>query len=265
MKTKAVMLRYKFRPYGKNFLTSTWDSDEESLVSASEEQALSLAFLKTKGTDYRLFNDAYDEPVADGFAGHARFQAQLLECEDPATLEPVDFFKHFFPMSYISSVVIPATNVELEPPLVLNEFLLYLGIRIASTLFNVDKVQDLWTIESQSLKPAANFGQFGMTYRRFQSISSHMKLVDGPEDSQDPLHDVRGFIKAYNNNMTSHFRPGWAICLDESMSKWTNRYSMPNWTYCPRKPTPMGQMFHDMADAESHIVFVFACYRGKCI
>ena len=48
-----------------------------------------------------------------------------------------------------------------------------------------------------------------------------------------------------------------AISLDESMSQWTQRYTIPNWTYCPRKPTPMGQQYHDMADAESHIAFVF--------
>ena len=37
---------------------------------------------------------------------------------------------------------------------------------------------------------------------------------------------------------------GWANCLDESMSIWTNKFSCPGFMFIPRKPWPFGNKYH---------------------
>eukprot|EP00042_Codosiga_hollandica_P000284 m.923276 g.923276 ORF g.923276 m.923276 type:complete len:378 (-) comp108166_c0_seq1:83-1216(-) len=55
--------------------------------------------------------------------------------------------------------------------------------------------------------------------------------------------------------MRAVFMPSWNICVDESMSRWTNRKTVPNWVYVPRKPTPCGQEWHALACSQTDVLF----------
>ena len=70
-------------------------------------------------------------------------------------------------------------------------------------------------------------------------------------------------IELWNQNMTECFSPGWIVCLDESMSIWHNRWTCPGWVYCPRKPHPFGNEYHDIACGLSKILFRILMVEGK--
>ena len=59
-------------------------------------------------------------------------------------------------------------------------------------------------------------------------------------------------LKAWGSNMVSCFMPGWANCLDESMSIWMNKFSCPDFMFIARKPWPFGNEYH----------MVCCCARG---
>jgi len=63
--------------------------------------------------------------------------------------------------------------------------------------------------------------------------------------------------------MKEIFYPSWALCLDESMSIWMNRYTCPGWVFCPRKPHPFGNEYHTICCAESGILFDFEIVEGN--
>ena len=62
--------------------------------------------------------------------------------------------------------------------------------------------------------------------------------------------------------MTEIFSPGWACCLDESMSIWFNRYTCPGWVFCPRKPHPWGNEYHSISCGTSGIMFGIEMVEG---
>ena len=55
----------------------------------------------------------------------------------------------------------------------------------------------------------------------------------------------------------------WALCLDESMSIWNNRWTCPGWVFCPRKPWPFGNEYHTACCGLSGIMFVMEMVEGK--
>ena len=50
-------------------------------------------------------------------------------------------------------------------------------------------------------------------------------------------------ITAWNSNMNQQFSPGYANCLDESMSVWTNQFTCPGFMFIPCKPWPFGNEY----------------------
>lgn len=79
----------------------------------------------------------------------------------------------------------------------------------------------------------------------------------------DKFAKVRGFIEAWNENMSVQYRPSYLVCLDESMVAWTNKHTCPGWTFLPRKPHPMGNEYHTIACAATHIIFHVELVEGK--
>jgi len=187
-----------------------------------------------------------------------RFGPDLLD-KSPGWCEPLRLFRAMLPKSYLQSIVLSETSAHLvvtgKPPMQQEELWKYLGYRVAMTLFKAYHLNDYWSEVGSFLRPALNFGQYGMSRDRFKDITAAIKFTRG-QNLRDPLHAIRDLITAFNANMCNAFQPGWVVCVDESMVHWSNRITLPNWVYVPRKPTPMGQEWHDIACGMSRIIFV---------
>ena len=76
-----------------------------------------------------------------------------------------------------------------------------------------------------------------MSRRRFEEILGiHCTYNKEYPAYTDRFHPIRDFVKAWNDNMKTNFSPSWIVCLDESMSLWTNMFTCPGFVFCPRKP-----------------------------
>jgi len=53
------------------------------------------------------------------------------------------------------------------------------------------------------------------------------------------------------------------VCLDESMSKWIQRWTCPGFVFCPRKPWPFGNEWHTIACSETTIIFFVELVEGQ--
>ena len=86
---------------------------------------------------------------------------------------------------------------------------------------------------------------------------------DEPPAYRDHFWEVRQMLDAWNKNMNKNFIPGWANCLDESMSVWTNKYTCPGWMFVPRKPWPFGNEYHMVYCCMSGVLWGLELVEGK--
>ena len=70
-------------------------------------------------------------------------------------------------------------------------------------------------------------------------------------------------LKGWGSNMVSCFIPGWANCLDKSMSIWTNKFLCPGFMFIPRKPWPFGNEYHMVCCCATGIMWVIDLVEGK--
>ena len=93
-----------------------------------------------------------------------------------------------------------------------------------------------------------------------QSLASH---ADWQAPAfRDPFWEIRQLVSEWNDNMKEVFSPGWACCLDESMSIWFNKWTCPGWVFCPRKPHPWGNEYHTICCGISGIMFGVEMVEG---
>ena len=64
-------------------------------------------------------------------------------------------------------------------------------------------------------------------------------------------------INAWNWHMSDVFLAGWVSCIDESMSICTSWFTCPGFMFVPRKPRPVGNEYHTIADGMCGIVLVW--------
>jgi hypothetical protein len=199
--------------------------------------------------------------IADLFSNQAaepypRFPALLINFSPDDELSPINVFMHLLPIGFLQRECLPAINQGLsskhEPVCSLREFLLWIALRLAMTLFRVSHLHDYWATQSTSLKPALDFGMFGMARDRFKRINSALRLTISNMNGIEMMHHV---CREFNEHMKSVFKASWLTCIDESMCRWTNKFTAPIWHWVPRKPCPGGFEFKDIACAESKIIF----------
>ena len=70
-------------------------------------------------------------------------------------------------------------------------------------------------------------------------------------------------IHDWNWHMLDVFLSGWVYCLDESMSIWTSRWTCPGFMFVPRKPHPVRNEYHTIADGPYGILFGMEIVEGK--
>jgi len=121
------------------------------------------------------------------------------------------------------------------------------GMMLAITIASGKPVLDMWSTKpcDFDILPPPSFGRHGMTKNRFLFLKQRMRSY--PQE-----------------------RPGWLLCVDESMCDWCGRSgfpdnpnTLPQLSWVPRKPEPMGCELKTTADALiSVLTFVEPC-MGK--
>lgn len=204
-----------------------------------------------------------DQMASNGFSKPPGFHHGF----NPKTASYFDLFKVFFPWVWFSTVLLPMTNANAKTAISLGELIRYLGlwIRMSSVGGGFSK-EDFWTpgaYDEENNPCPYNFRKY-MSLKRFDQITAALMFTDRPKPTfVDRFWQVRQMIEEWNKNMADKFYAGWAICLDESMSIWHNRWTCPGWVFCPRKPHDKGNEYHSACCALSGIMFVIEMVEGK--
>jgi hypothetical protein len=80
----------------------------------------------------------------------------------------------------------------------------------------------------------------------------------------DHFHEVREIIEAWNENMYYNLKPGHIVCLDQSISTWTNMHTCPGFMFVPQKPwLVFGNEYHKVCCGNTGIMFAMEIVKGK--
>ena len=190
--------------------------------------------------------------------------------KDPKTCTYLELFLLFFGEVLLRDIVLIATNINLPEGTVkvsYGEFLHWLGLWLlmsSSVGFTKD---DYWRTRKErntaERKVPYDFNDY-MSRRRFELILRHISYTTiEPPNYLDKFWQVRQIIEQWNTNIATVFSAGWAVCLDESMSIWTNRWTCPGWVFCPRKPHPFGNEYHSICCGLCAIMFGIDMVEGN--
>ena len=175
----------------------------------------------------------------------------------------------FFFKPYVVGIIIPQTNIclreEKHHPVSYREFLHWLGLWFLMATINDPECMDFWSIGEVDCFVGApmRLGTL-MSRKQFKAILKALAItVRQPPAFSDHFWEVREITEAWNANMTEQFIPSWASCLDESMSRWMNRYSCPGWMFVPQKPWQFGNEYHTVCCSLSGILWQMELNEGK--
>jgi hypothetical protein len=217
------------------------------------------------------WKDVYvDTRKADGTSHDIMPSLPGLNGKNPKDCTYLELFLMFLGDALIKNIVLKATNNNLPEgtaKISYGEFLRWIGLWILMSTSVGFVRADYWssdtTRRSALRKVPYNFNDY-MSRRRFDTILKHLTYTTFEAPTHlDKFWQVRQMIAAWNSNMVNIFSPGWAVCLDESMSIWTSRWSCPGWVFCPRKPHPMGNEYHSMACGLCSIMFAIDLVEGS--
>ena len=186
-----------------------------------------------------------------------------VHMDDPSTKSELDFFIHFFPMTYLREEIIPATNSFARKNRkswndIMEEEMLHLfGILKAMEVYKLSERRMYWASMKDTMFPAINFSEF-MTITRFEEIVKFLQLSNSP----DPDKQVLDFIAVVNQHLLHALTPGKFITLDETMIKSYHK-NLKGKIKIKRKPCPIGNEIKDMTDAATNIVIRLELYEGK--
>jgi hypothetical protein len=159
-----------------------------------------------------------------------------VNAECSSLLTPGALLKIFLPVSFIETVIIPQTNLSLNPPLDIDEFFTYLGLWFAMSTCYFSGDRDMfWSSKEITFESGApyRFHDF-MSRNRFNGITQALRFTNIPSPAfRDRFHEVRQLIFEWNVNMENKFSPSWISVIDESMSKWLSEYACPGWMVVP--------------------------------
>lgn len=247
---------------------SSGDSNDDPEVG---EPAAAQISQNTLTASHNIHYSTMSTSISDDFQLDAsqHIEPRLVGYDEEDDPTPGDIFRLLMPKRFFNEVVIAATNEKLRgnglKPTTYEEILKFFGALFAMTLFNFAHRSDFWSTSSRPLQPALNFAQYGISRARFNAIMQSLRFK--PDDDAETDEDESGvltpsdyaecepLIGAFNSHMREVFHPGSFVCVDESMSMWSNRWTAPLWHYVPRKPTPMGFEFHDLACGDTGVIF----------
>ena len=84
-----------------------------------------------------------------------------------------------------------------------------------------------------------------------------------PPDYKVTFLEVMQLINAWNYNMEKNYSPRYISCLDESMMKWFNKYTYPEFMFVTCKPWTFGNEWYIISCSDSGILFCVEVGKGK--
>jgi Transposase IS4 len=197
--------------------------------------------------------------------GHTKHAAQLLQ--HTGAFDHQSMWEHLFPTIWVRTVLLPATNKELndDNQLTYGEFLRWLGLWFVMATTEGCQRRDFWSTTPISMYEGApfRFNDLGISRNRFEEILGALTFTDQAIDINDRFTYVRQMVDCWNTNMTTKFRPSYISCLDESMSPWTSPFTCPGYMFVPRKPHPFGNEYHSVACGLSSVMWGIELVEGK--
>jgi hypothetical protein len=187
-----------------------------------------------------------------------------------ASMSKLDYWLLFFPHMYCKTIMLREMNKKLDPgrpAIEWWEYLRWLGLwHLLATTDGHDR-RSFWATNSSD-DPRFKGAPFTlndlMSRTRFEEILQVTTYYDLPYPAfKDAFHPIRQLIKAWNDNMLLIFISAWIVCLDESMSLWTNMWTCPGFVFCPRKPWDTGNEYHTIACGLTSIIFYMEMVEGK--
>jgi hypothetical protein len=182
----------------------------------------------------------------------------------PKSESHLNIFLRCLPLNWLKDVLLKETTAVIEADrknaLLCGKLLQFIGLRLLMARCIGWTKQELF---AQTNHCPYRLGDY-MSQRRFDLITRELRFTASPVQAiADKFWQVRDMIAAFNSNMKAVFSSSWVICLDESMSIWTQRWTCPGWIYCPRKPHPIGNEYHTACCAKSGILFSMELVEGK--
>jgi hypothetical protein len=181
-----------------------------------------------------------------------------------ASMSKHEYWLILFPCMYCKSIMLPEMNKKLAPghsPIEWWEYLRWLGMwHLLATTDGHDR-RSFWSMHSTD-DPRFKGAPFRlhdlMSRSRFEEILDVSTYFDQLYPAfKDDFHPIRQLIKAWNDNMLAIFVSAWIVCLDESMSLWTNMWTCPAWRWWKEKDERKNLVEWNLKNLE--ILWVYYC------
>ena len=177
----------------------------------------------------------------------------------------LQLFEGLFPTTLLYTMVDGVNETMKGERLSYGELLRWIGLwTMMSTVAGTD-CHSFWSTRDIKIFSGCFFTlSTYMSRTRFELILQHIKYTKlDPPTYKDRFWEVREMLDEWNKNMATNFVPSWINCIDESMSKWLNKYTCPGFMFVPRKPWPFGNEYHDAGCADSNIIWSLELREGK--
>ena len=186
-------------------------------------------------------------------------------------------WKHLLPPTWIPTLVATANSRLFDAPVDQNyrktsagEVEAILGMMLGGAAMGVTSFEKCFAISSDTISPAAAFGQFGISKNRALTVMRSMHLSVGPQmpSGKDPHWFMDERMGEFNEHMRYAFRTGHQGTMDETGPMWhggegEGDFNMcPHVSYVPRKPEPVCALFNDICDSVSRVLVKLEFEKG---
>jgi hypothetical protein len=191
-------------------------------------------------------------------------RARLVHLKEGMRLSHLQMFEMLFPTTFVKNVMLPAMNAKIRKQVEYGEFLQYIGIMLKISTTAGHSTRDFWKLDQSGTRETPFRFNDVMSRDRFDEITQNLTYTNKePPPYKDRFWQIRDVIQAWNDNMVDEFQAGWITVLDESMSKWVNKYTCPGFMVVPRKPWPLGNEYHSIVCSQSDVMFAIELVEGK--
>jgi hypothetical protein len=140
---------------------------------------------------------------------------------------------------------------------------------IAASLEVEHGIENLWATTSDGFKDPPDYGKF-IPVHYFRAFVCAFPHLWSPEElwysNNMPWDSFKPFVEAFNQKRRDLVRTVYLL-MDESMSAWRPKTSatggLPNITFEPRKPKPLGTMFKNGVEATTGIMVTQDVVEGS--
>jgi hypothetical protein len=170
--------------------------------------------------------------------------------------------------SCCSTISLLYQNIDVLIVFVCAQLKVCVTLVIAASLEVEHGVENLWSTTSIGLRQPADFGQY-IPQNYFKAFICGFPHLWSPEhlwySDNIPWDCFLPFMQAFNQKRRDMLKTVYLI-MDESMSAWRPKTSktggLPNITFEPRKPKPLGTMFKNGVEATTGIMVTQDVVQG---